>query len=89
VEGPTRPHDIVWDDITHPFRRSTARRASDGVYSGIIDALPDVLLESVWRVSADDGAAVIDESILTGHVHGTWSGIDDGCRVLPATRSLV
>ena len=35
-------------------------------------------LESVWRVSADDGAAVVDESILTGHVHGTWSGIDGG-----------
>jgi steroid delta-isomerase-like uncharacterized protein len=74
----TYTDDIVWDDITHPMSPFLGKESVGGVYSGIIDAIPDVRLESVWRVSADDGRAVVDESILTGHVHGTWSGVDGG-----------
>jgi steroid delta-isomerase-like uncharacterized protein len=74
----TYTDDIVWDDITHPMSPFLGKESVGGVYSGIIDAIPDVRLESVWRVSADDGRAVVDESILTGHVRGTWSGIDGG-----------
>jgi steroid delta-isomerase-like uncharacterized protein len=74
----TYTDDIVWDDITHPMSPFHGKESVGGVYSGIIDAIPDVHLESVWRVSADDDATVVDESILTGHVHGTWSGIAGG-----------
>jgi len=80
VEGTlaTYTDDIVWDDITHPESPFRGKENVGAVYSGIIDAIPDVRLESVWRVSADDGNAVVDESILTGHVHGSWSGIEGG-----------
>jgi steroid delta-isomerase-like uncharacterized protein len=80
VEGTlaTYTDDIVWDDVTHPDSPFRGKENVGAVYSGIIDAIPDVHLESVWRVSADDGNAVIDESILTGHVHGSWSGIEGG-----------
>jgi steroid delta-isomerase-like uncharacterized protein len=80
VEGTlaTYTDDIVWDDITHPQSPFRGKANVGAVYSGIIDAIPDVHLETVWRVSADDGNAVVDESILTGHVLGSWSGIDGG-----------
>jgi len=80
VEGTlaTYTDDIVWDDITHPDSPFRGKENVGAVYSGIIDAIPDVHLETVWRVSADDGNVVVDESILTGHVHGSWSGINGG-----------
>ncbi|HET9312222.1 MAG TPA: nuclear transport factor 2 family protein [Actinomycetota bacterium] len=80
VEGTlaTYTDDIVWDDITHPDSPFRGKENVGAVYSGIIDAIPDVHLETVWRVSADDGNVVVDESILTGHVRGSWSGIDGG-----------
>jgi predicted ester cyclase len=48
------------------------------VYSGILDATPDVKLESVKRLVSPDGAFVVDESILSGHVAGSWAGVDGG-----------
>jgi len=80
VEGTlaTYTDDIVWDDITHPDSPFRGKENVGAAYSGIIDAIPDVHLETVWRVSADDGNVVVDESILTGHVRGSWSGIDGG-----------
>jgi steroid delta-isomerase-like uncharacterized protein len=80
VEGTlaTYTDDIVWDDVTHPHSPFRGKENVGAVYSGIIDAIPDVRLETVWRVSADDGNVVVDESILTGHVHGSWSGIEGG-----------
>ena len=62
----TYTDDIVWDDITHPDSPFSGKEAVGSVYSGIIDAIPDVHLESVKRIDA--GTTVIDESILTGHV---------------------
>jgi steroid delta-isomerase-like uncharacterized protein len=80
VEGTlaTYTDDIVWDDVTHPHSPFRGKENVGAVYSGIIDAIPDVRLETVWRVSADDGNVVVDESILTGHVHGSWSSIEGG-----------
>ena len=48
------------------------------VYASIIDAIPDVVLESVRRFSAENGRYVVDESLLTGHVQGEWSGMEGG-----------
>ena len=74
----TYTDDIVWDDVTHPDSPFHGKDAVGSVYSGIIDAIPDVQLESVKRFTADGGDIVVDESILSGHVHGTWAGVDGG-----------
>jgi steroid delta-isomerase-like uncharacterized protein len=80
VEGTlaTYTDDIVWDDVTHPQAPFRGKEQVGTVYSSIIDAIPDVRLESVRRFSADDGKYVVDESILTGHVEGEWSGMSGG-----------
>ncbi len=72
----TYTDDIVWDDVTHPESPFRGKDKVGGVYAGIIDAIPDVHLESVKRFAADDGRYVVDESILTGHVHGSWAGVE-------------
>jgi predicted ester cyclase len=41
-----------------------------------MDAIPDIHLESVRRFACADH--VVDESILTGHVRGSFLGIDGG-----------
>ena len=74
----TYTDDIVWDDITHPLSPFEGKEAVGSVYSGILDAIPDVHLESVRRLSAPDGGFVVDESILTGHVEGSWAGVAGG-----------
>ena len=74
----TYTDDIVWDDVTHPQAPFRGKEQVGSVYSSIIDAIPDVRLESVRRFSAADGNFVVDESILTGHVEGEWSGISGG-----------
>jgi steroid delta-isomerase-like uncharacterized protein len=72
----TYTDDIVWDDVTHPDSPFSGKEAVGSVYASIIDAIPDVRLTSVKRIKA--GKTVIDESMLTGHVHGMWSGIEGG-----------
>lgn len=74
----TYTDDIVWDDVTHPDAPFHGKEAVGSVYSSIIDAIPDVNLESVKRFTGEDGRYVVDESILSGHVEGTWSGMEGG-----------
>ncbi|MEX0863274.1 MAG: nuclear transport factor 2 family protein [Acidimicrobiia bacterium] len=71
----TYTDDIVWDDVTHPDSPFSGKAQVGQVYSAIIDAIPDVNLETVRRFSGEDGRFVVDESILTGHVEGEWSGM--------------
>lgn len=71
----TYTDDIVWDDVTHPDSPFRGKAEVGRVYSSIIDAIPDVHLESVRRFVAEDGRFVVDESVLTGHVEGGWSGM--------------
>ncbi|HEY6629024.1 MAG TPA: nuclear transport factor 2 family protein [Acidimicrobiia bacterium] len=73
----TYTDDIVWDDVTHPLSPVRGKEAVGAVYSDIIDAIPDVNFVSVRRFKSDDGW-VVDESNVTGHVHGQWAGIDGG-----------
>ena len=76
----TYTDDIVWDDVTHPDSPFKGKEAVGTVYTSIIDAIPDVHLETVKRIDA--GSTVVDESILTGHVRGSWAGIEGrGARV--------
>lgn len=74
----TYSDDIVWDDITHPDAPFNGKEEVARVYSSIIDAIPDVNLESVRRFSGEDDRYVVDESILTGHVRGDWAGVYGG-----------
>jgi steroid delta-isomerase-like uncharacterized protein len=71
----TYTDDIVWDDVTHPDGPFRGKDEVGRVYSSIINAIPDVELRSVKRFSGEDGRFVVDESILTGHVEGVWSGM--------------
>lgn len=80
VEGTlaTYTDDIVWDDVTHPDSPFRGKDEVGQVYSGIIDAIPDVNLRTVRRFTGEGGRFVVDESILTGHVEGEWSGMQGG-----------
>jgi steroid delta-isomerase-like uncharacterized protein len=79
IEGTlaTYTDDIVWDDVTHPACPVQGKEAAGEIYASIIDAIPDISLESVRRFDAGD-SIVVDESILTGHVHGSWAGVEGG-----------
>lgn len=74
----TYTDDIVWDDVTHPDAPFYGKEEVGNVYSSIIDAIPDVLLETVMRFTGEDGRYVVDESILTGQVNGDWAGMNGG-----------
>jgi steroid delta-isomerase-like uncharacterized protein len=74
----TYTDDIVWDDVTHPLSPVHGKEAVGAVYSDIIDAIPDVNFVSTRRFTSEDGQWVVDESDVTGHVHGQWAGIDGG-----------
>ncbi len=80
VEGTlaTYTDDIVWDDVTHPDSPFRGKTEVAEVYSGIIDAIPDVRLDTVKRFAGEGGRFVVDESILTGHVEGDWAGVNGG-----------
>ena len=74
----TYTDDIVWDDVTHPESPFHGKEKVGEIYSSIIDAIPDVNLRTVKRFSGQDDRFVVDESILTGHVEGEWSGMEGG-----------
>ncbi len=59
----------------HP---STARLRSRGSTRGSSTRSQDLHLESVRRLNSPDATFVVDESILTGHVQGSWAGVDGG-----------
>jgi hypothetical protein len=64
--------------VTHPDAPFHGKEEVGSVYSSIIDAIPDVHLRSVKRFACEGGRYVVDESILTGHVHGDWAGMNGG-----------
>ena len=74
----TYTDDIVWDDVTHPDAPFHGKEEVASVYSTIIDAIPDLQLESVRRLNDEGGRFVVDESIISGHVVGEWAGVNGG-----------
>lgn len=74
----TYTDDIVWDDVTHRDAPFHGKEEVGAVYSSIIDAIPDVVLTSTKRFTGEGGRYVVDESVLTGHVHGEWAGMKGG-----------
>jgi uncharacterized protein len=79
IEGTlaTYTDDIVWDDVTHPACPVQGKEAAGEIYASIMDAIPDINLEPVRRFGAGE-SIVVDESILTGHVRGSWAGVEGG-----------
>jgi steroid delta-isomerase-like uncharacterized protein len=69
----TYTDDVVWEDTTLPFGPLHGKRGAALAYNNMLSNLADVHLQSVWRVRAD--AHVIDESIVTGTVVGTFAGV--------------
>jgi len=49
------------------------KSAAAEMYEGIMDAIPDIHLESVGRFVRGDH--VVDESIATGHVRGSFMAL--------------
>lgn len=74
----TYTDDIVWDDVTHPLSPVYGKVAVGGVYTDILDAIPDVRFVSTRRFASQDGTWVVDISDVTGHVEGEWAGIAGG-----------
>lgn len=74
----TYTDDIVWDDVTHPDAPFRGKDEVGKIYASIIDAIPDVVLETVKRFSGEGGRYVVDESTISGHVHGEWAGMNGG-----------
>lgn len=72
----TYTDDVVWDDVTHPRSPFRGKRAVAEVYGGILQAIPDLNLRSVWRIRCGD--YVVDEAIVTGHVVGEFVGVAGG-----------
>jgi len=72
----TYQDDLVWDDVGNPACPVYGKDAAALIYEGIIDAIPDLRLESIGRFECGDH--VVDESIVTGHIRGSFIGIDGG-----------
>ena len=66
----TYTDDLVWDDVGNPICPVYGKSAAGEIYEGIIDAIPDLRLESVSRFASGDH--VVDESVATGHIEGTF-----------------
>ena len=72
----TYTDDVVWDDVANPACPVRGKQAAAGMYEGILSAIPDLQLEGIARFAAGDH--VVDESLATGHVHGSFLGVDGG-----------
>ncbi len=72
----TYTDDVVWDDVGHPACPVYGKSAAAEIYEGIMDGIPDLHLESVGRFACGDH--VVDESIATGHVIGSFMGLSGG-----------
>jgi len=72
----TYTDDVVWDDVANPACPVRGKQQTAGMYEGILSAIPDLRLEGIVRFAADDH--VVDESLASGHVHGSFLGVDGG-----------
>ena len=72
----TYQDDLVWDDVGNPACPVYGKQAAAEIYQGIMDAIPDLHLESIGRFSCGDH--VVDESIVTGHIRGAFVGVEGG-----------
>jgi uncharacterized protein len=72
----TYTDDVIWDDVGNPACPVQGKGATAGMYEGIMAAIPDLNIESVLRFG--DEGHVVDEAIASGHVEGSFLGVDGG-----------
>jgi len=68
--------DVVWDDVANPMCPVQGKEATSVMYQGVLSSIPDIHLEPIVRFSCGDH--VVDESLLTGHVEGSFLGVSGG-----------
>ena len=68
----TYADNILWDDVTRVSGPIRGKQNVVAVYDDVFSAIPDIHFESVRRWG--DPEHVVDESIVTGHVHGVFAG---------------
>jgi steroid delta-isomerase-like uncharacterized protein len=68
--------DVIWDDVANPMCPVQGKEATSVMYQGVLSSIPDIHLQPLARFSCGDH--VVDESQLTGHVEGSFLGIDGG-----------
>lgn len=66
--------DVIWDDVANPACPVRGKDATALMYEGIMAAIPDLHLETIMRFGDDDHC--VDESLATGHVLGSFLGVD-------------
>ncbi len=72
----TYTDDVIWDDVGNPACPVQGKAATSGMYEGIMAAIPDLHIESVSRFG--DAGHVGDEALATGHVEGSFLGVEGG-----------
>jgi steroid delta-isomerase-like uncharacterized protein len=76
----TYADDLVWDDVSNPDCPVQGKEAAAQNYAEILATIPDLEMVSTFRFASADH--VIDEAVLSGHVRGTYLGIEaDGAPV--------
>lgn len=76
----TYADDLVWDDVSNPACPVQGKEAAARNYAEIMATIPDLTMVSTLRFASDDH--VVDEAVLSGHVRGSFLGIEaDGAPI--------
>ncbi len=76
----TYADDLIWDDVSNPDCPVRGKEAAARNYAEILATIPDLQMVSTLRFASADH--VVDEAILSGHVRGTFLGIEaDGAPI--------
>ena len=70
----TYAEDLVWDDVSNPECPVKGKDAAARNYAEILATIPDLTMVSTFRFASADH--VVDESILSGYVRGSFLGIE-------------
>ena len=76
----TYAEDLIWDDVSNPDCPVQGKEAAAANYGEIMATIPDLTMVSTLRFASGDH--VVDEAILSGHVRGSFLGIEaDGAPI--------
>jgi steroid delta-isomerase-like uncharacterized protein len=76
----TYADDLIWDDVSNPECPVAGKAAAANNYAEILATIPDLTMVSTLRFASPDH--VVDEAILSGHIRGSFLGIEaDGAPV--------
>jgi steroid delta-isomerase-like uncharacterized protein len=76
----TYADDLIWDDVSNPECPLEGKEAAARNYAEILATIPDLTMVSTLRFAS--AYHVVDEAILSGHVRGSFLGIEaDGAPI--------